>query len=63
MKSEAEAVIRSMDASAAGKDYPEGKVIQTPRREFWYEMDAYKPHFETFLKRPEYSGYKNKIPM
>ena len=60
MKSEAEAVISSIDASAMGKDYPEGEVLQSPRRAFWYEIEAYQAHLETFFKRPEYEGYRQR---
>ena len=62
MKAEAIEVIASIEASAAGKDYPEGTVTQPARNEFWYQLEAYKPHFETFFKRPEYSGSKKKVP-
>ncbi|MBM80129.1 MAG: N-acetylgalactosamine 6-sulfate sulfatase [Planctomycetaceae bacterium] len=61
MKAEAKAMIESVDASAAGKDYPEGKVLQPPRRAFWYEMPAYRSHLPTFFKRPEYSGYQKRV--
>ncbi len=61
MKAELTAMIASVDASAAGKDYPEGKIVQTPRRDFWHELDAYRPHFERFFKRPEYSGIGRKV--
>jgi arylsulfatase A-like enzyme len=61
MKAEAEAMIASVDASAAGKDYPEGRVVQPPRNEFWHTLEEYRPHFERFFKRPEYSGYANKV--
>ncbi len=60
MKSAAKAAIGSIDASALGKDYPEGKVLQPVRNEFWYKLEAYRPHFEDFFKRPEYAGYKQK---
>ncbi len=60
MKAQAMAVMASVDASAAGRDYPEGKIVQTPRRAFWWELEAYEPHFETFFQRPEYSGLKKK---
>ena len=60
MKSDAWAMIASVDASAAGKDYPENKIVQKPRRAFWYEMSEYRPHLETFFERPEYAGYKKK---
>ena len=60
MMADARAMIVSVDASAAGRDYPEGRVVQPPRNAFWHALDAYKPHFERFFKRPEYSGYKKK---
>jgi arylsulfatase A-like enzyme len=62
MKSRAHAVIASIEASALGKDYPEGEVLQPPRSEFWYSMKAYRPHLETLSKRPEYSGLEKKVP-
>lgn len=62
MKAEAIEVIASIQASAEGKDYPEGKVVQPSRRDFWYHLKAYKPHFETLFKRPEYAGSEKKVP-
>lgn len=50
MKAEAEKLLASVEASAAGKDYPEGRVIQPQRNERWAEMEAYKKHFEEFAK-------------
>ena len=61
MKIEAQTMIGSVEASAAGQDYSEGKVLQPPRRAFWYQMPEYQPHLETFIKRPEYSGYEKKM--
>jgi arylsulfatase A-like enzyme len=61
MKSEAKAMVSSVEASVAGEDYPEGKVVQTPRRAFWYELDEYQPYLESFFKRPEYAGYANRV--
>jgi len=61
MLSEAKAMLASVDASAAGKDYPEGRVIQPPRNAFWHTLEEYRPHFESFFKRPEYAGYKKKV--
>jgi len=61
MKTEAEATLASIEASAAGADYPEGRVVQPPRNDFWYQLEAYRPHFEQFFKRPEYAGYANKV--
>jgi arylsulfatase A len=43
----AEAILTSVENNAAGKDYPEGKVIQTPRHEKWMQMDEYKPQKHT----------------
>lgn len=60
MKSEAIAVTQSIQESASGKDYPEGKVLHPARREFWFEMGEYKSYFETFFKRWEYAGYKKR---
>jgi len=50
MKAEAKAVMRSVEASAEGKDYPEGQVIQPERSAFWRDMEEYKPYFETFAR-------------
>ena len=47
----------TVDASVAGKDYPSGKVDSPqPPRMFWTELDAYRPYFKAWRKRPEYSG-------
>jgi len=61
MKAEAMVMVESVEASAEGKDYPEGRVVQEPRSAFWYQMKTYEPHLEMFFKRPEYSGYANKV--
>ena len=61
MLAEAKAVQASIEASAEGKDYPEGRVVQPPRNAFWHTLEAYRPHFERFFKRPEYSGYAKKV--
>lgn len=50
MKAQARALLRSVEASAAGQDYPEGRVLQPQRSAFWRDMDAYQPHFETFAR-------------
>ncbi len=50
MRAEAQAVMRSVEASAEGKDYPEGTVLQPQRSAFWRDMEEYKPHFETFAQ-------------
>ena len=47
----------SVDASVAGKDYPEGKVrADHPQPRFWMAEERYKPYFEDWRKRPEYAG-------
>jgi len=60
MRSEASIVLSSIDASAFGKDYPEGEIVQPARSAFWYQMEAYSPHLETFFKRAGYEGYRKK---
>lgn len=61
LKSEAEAMVLSVENSAAGKDYPEGRVVQPPRSDFWHEMAAYQPYLETFFARPECSSIRSKV--
>lgn len=47
----------SVQASMRGVDYPEGRVNPNqPPRVFWWEMEAYEPFFEDWLKRPEYGA-------
>jgi arylsulfatase A-like enzyme len=47
----------TVDASVAGKDYPEGKVrADHPQPRFWTADQRYKPYFEDWKKRPEYAG-------
>jgi arylsulfatase A-like enzyme len=68
MKAEVKVLLHSVEASALGKDYPEGKVIQPQRSAFWRDMEEYKPHFETFARlkpgfvmpNKEKKGKKNK---
>ncbi len=60
MLAEAKAMLASVDASAAGEDYPEGRVVQPPRNAFWHTLDEYQPHLERFFKRPEYAGQRKK---
>jgi arylsulfatase A-like enzyme len=50
MKVQAETAMHSIEASAAGKDYSEGRVLQPQRSAFWRDMAAYRPHFETFAR-------------
>jgi arylsulfatase A-like enzyme len=50
LKTEAEAVLTSVQASAEGKDYPEGKVIQPQRGEEWSDMKEYQELYPTFAR-------------
>ena len=50
MKAEAEELKVSVEASALGKDYPEGRVIQRQRGTPWFEMDAYRKQYSTFKR-------------
>ena len=46
---------RSVAASVAGKDYPEGTVSPSePQPRFWTTVKEYEPYFEAWKKRPEY---------
>ena len=57
MKKALDAWLDSVKASVAGKDYPEGKLAEPdPAPVFWTAMDAYRPYFEEWKKRPEYRG-------
>tara|TARA_R110000850_G_scaffold8950_25_gene33002 strand:- start:248 stop:1057 length:810 start_codon:yes stop_codon:yes gene_type:complete len=48
----------TVDASVAGKDYPEGEVdANQPGRRFWYEDERYRQYFDQFKGRPEYEKY------
>lgn len=56
MIAEAEALITSVTASADGKDYPEGRVIQPQRGTPWFAMEEYQQHYDTFQQlKPEWS--------
>ncbi len=46
---------QSVEASVAGKDYPTGRVSPSePVPRFWTQVEAYRPYFEAWRKRPEY---------
>lgn len=48
---------KSVDASVAGADYPEKKVIPAdPGPRNWEKLDIYKPWFAEWKKRPEYKS-------
>ncbi|MEM9940367.1 MAG: sulfatase-like hydrolase/transferase [Planctomycetota bacterium] len=48
---------KSIRQSAAGKDYAEGSVNpENPKPRFWTEIEEYKPYFEQWKTRPEYSS-------
>jgi arylsulfatase A-like enzyme len=47
----------SMDASFAGKDYPEGKVTPPdPASVSWFETPAYQPYLTQWKDRPEFKN-------
>jgi len=47
----------SIANSLAGKDYPEGRVNKgEPEPRFWMTVDAYRPYFDEWRKRPEYAS-------
>ncbi|MGB7345716.1 MAG: sulfatase-like hydrolase/transferase [Pirellulaceae bacterium] len=51
----------SVDLSAAGKDYAEGKVDPNePESRFWMEMKEYQPYFEEWKGRWEYASRLGK---
>jgi arylsulfatase A-like enzyme len=50
MINEADRMLASVDASAEGKDYPEGKVIQPQRGAEWSDMKEYQELYDTFAK-------------
>jgi arylsulfatase A-like enzyme len=51
----------SVERSAAGMDYPEGKVdpSEPPPQRRWNEAPEYQPYLKEWLKRPEYAGLAN----
>jgi len=49
---------RSVNASVAGKDYPEGEVSASePPPRFWNKLEVYEPYFEAWRTRPEYESW------
>lgn len=46
----------SVDASFAGKDYPEGTTNPSESEpHFWMDTKEYEPYFEEWKKSPEYA--------
>ena len=57
MKAAMETWTNSANASLAGKDFPTGKLAPgEPQPRFWTEVEAYRPYFEAWSKRPEYQS-------
>ena len=55
-----EAFHKSVESSAAGKDYPQENLeakYPKPSPRFWTEMEVYTPYFEKWQNRPEYSKW------
>ncbi len=53
----------SVDASAEGKDYPEGHVrADHPASRAWNEDPRYAPFLDAFKQRPEYRAYLTPKP-
>ena len=52
---------RGVDASTRGKDYPTGKIdAGEPEPRFWTNVDEYKPYFDEWKNRWEYSSRLTK---
>jgi hypothetical protein len=48
---------RQVEASIAGKDYPEGSVRKDePEPQRWSTSKQYEPYIEQLKDRPEYAG-------
>lgn len=68
MKEDLLAWNRSVDASFAGKDYPEGKVQPAdPKSTFWYDNPRYAGYLSQWMERWEFKSYlkrneKRKLP-
>ena len=49
--------LEGVEQSVAGRDYPGGTVeAPQPKRQFWTEVEAYRPYFNKWKDRPEYRG-------
>ena len=52
---------QSVERSIEGKDYPKGLMEPNGYNVQWNTLQAYKPYFEQWKKRPEYkAALKNK---
>jgi len=57
MTKQLEARNKSIADSLAGMDYPEGRVNNgEPEPRFWMTVEAYRPYFDEWRKRPEYAS-------
>lgn len=57
MRAAMEAWISSMNASVAGKNYAEGRLLPgDPEPRFWTDVEAYRPYFDSRKVRPEYES-------
>ncbi|MEX2580799.1 MAG: sulfatase-like hydrolase/transferase [Verrucomicrobiales bacterium] len=62
MKGELVAWSESVDASFAGKDYPEGTVTPPdPEPRFWFEGDLYRDHLPEWRERWEFKTYFERV--
>jgi arylsulfatase A-like enzyme len=53
---------RSVEASFAGEDYPEGKVDPAdPNSVFWFRTEAYQPYLSEWRERWEYQRYIERL--
>ena len=53
----------SVEASVAGKDYPEGSVVPPdPGPRTWPQMKEYAPYLEAWKNRPEFKRYIKSPP-
>ena len=49
---------QSVEASAAGKDYPAGDFVpEESQPRWWAEQDSYKPYLDGWKSRPEYKRF------
>ena len=52
----------SVDASDAGKDYPNGHIVPNGYTVNWVDLPEYRPYFQQWKNRPEYKvALKNEI--